>query len=152
MTTRDQSLSCNEVQMAAMARLDGEPAALTPEQVDTHVAGCDACQDALASLTALHARLNRVDYDHLDVDLWSMIHQRVAPGTPRQVLRESWAIVGLAVVLGAWRLAQLLVELPAPVVNSVVPLVVIVLVLRQLTGDPFAIRVASHQLQREGMS
>ena len=138
--------------MAAMARLDSEPAALTPEQVDAHIAGCDACQDALAGLTTLHAQLNRVDYDHLDVDLWPMIHRRVAPSTSRRVLRESGAVVGLAVVLGAWRLAQLLVELPAPVVNSVVPLVLIVLVLRQLTGDPFAIRVTSHQLQREGTS
>ena len=138
--------------MAAMARLDGEPAALTPEQVDAHIAGCDACQDALAGLATLHARLNRVDYDRLDVDLWPVIHRRVAPRTSRQLLRESGAIVGLTVMLGAWRLAQLLLELPAPVVNSVVPLVLIVLVLRQLTGDPFAIRVTSHQLQREGTS
>ena len=138
--------------MAAMARLDGEPAALTPEQVDAHIAGCDACRDALAGLATLHARLNRVDYDRLDVDLWPVIHRRVAPRTSRQLLRESGAIVGLTVVLGAWRLAQLLLELPAPVVNSVVPLVLIVLVLRQLTGDPFAIRVTSHQLQREGTS
>jgi anti-sigma factor RsiW len=138
--------------MAAMARLDGEAPALTPEQVDAHIAGCDACQHALAGLTTLHTQLNRVDYDHLDMDFWPIIHQRVAPSTPRRPLRESWAIVGLAVVLGAWRLAQLLVELPAPVVNSVVPLVLIVLVLRQLTGDPFAIRVASRQLQREGTS
>lgn len=152
MTTRSHSLSCDEVQMAAMARLDGEPAALTPEQVDAHTAECDACRDALAGLTTLHARLNRVDYDRLDVDLWPAIHRRVAPRTSRQLLRESGAIVGLTVVLGAWRLAQLLLELPAPVVNSVVPLVLIVLVLRQLTGDPFAIKVTSHQLQREGTS
>lgn len=138
--------------MAAMARLDGERAALMPEQVDAHVAGCGACQDALASLMRQHAQLNRLDYDHLDVDLWPTIHQRIVPRTSGQVWRESGPIVALAVVLAAWRLAQLLVELPAPVVNSVVPLVLIVLVLRQLTGDPFAIRVASHQLQREGTS
>jgi hypothetical protein len=84
------------------------------------------------------------------VDLWPMIHRRIAPSTPHQVLRESGAILGLTVVLGAWRLAQLLLDLPAPVVNSVVPLVLIVVVLRRLTGDPFAIKVSSHQLQREG--
>jgi predicted anti-sigma-YlaC factor YlaD len=83
MTTRNHSLFCEEVQMAAMARLDGEAPALTPEQVDAHIAGCDACQDALANLTTLYARLNRVDYDHLDMDLWPMIHQRVASSTPR---------------------------------------------------------------------
>jgi hypothetical protein len=150
MTTRSKSLSCDEIQMAAMSRLDGEPAELTPELVDAHTASCAACQDALAGLTTLHAQLSRVDYHHLDVDLWPMIHRHVAPSKSRQVLRESAAIVALTVVLGAWRLAQLLLDLPAPVLNSVVPLVLIIVVIRQLTGDPFAIQVTSHQLQREG--
>ena len=138
--------------MAAMVRLDGEPAALTPDQVDAHIAGCDACRHAVAGLTTLHAQRSRVDYGHLDVDLWPLIHRRVAPSPSQQVVRESGALVGLTVVLGAWRLTQLLFDLLAPVVNSVVPLVLIVLVLRQLTRDPFAIRVTSHQLQWEGTS
>ena len=160
MTTRNESLSCDDVQMAAMARLDGEPAGLTSDQVDAHVTGCDTCRAALADLTTLYAALDRVADDQLDVDLWPTIHRRIAPSTPHHrvasslglpaVLRESRAILGLAVVLGAWRLAQLLLDVPAPVVNSVVPLVLIVVMLRRLTGDPFAIKVSSHQLQREG--
>jgi hypothetical protein len=71
-------------------------------------------------------------------------------GRPRGARREVGAIVGLTAVLVAWRLAQLLLDLPAPVVNSVVPLVLVVLVLRWLVGDPFAIRLSSHQLQQEG--
>ncbi len=75
--------------MAAMARLDGESAGLTSEQVNAHLAGCDACQGALAGLTTLHAKLNRVEYyDHPDVDLWPMIHQRVASSSPHHALRE----------------------------------------------------------------
>jgi hypothetical protein len=136
--------------MAAMARLDGEPAGLTSDEIDAHVTGCDTCHAALADLTMVYAKLDRLDYDQLDVDLWPMIHRRVAPSTPRQMLREGRAILGLAVILGAWRLAQLLLDLPAPVVNSVVPLVLIVVMLRRLTGDPFAIKVSSHQLQGEG--
>jgi Putative zinc-finger len=137
--------------MAAMARLDGEPAGLTSEQVDAHIAGCAACQGALDGLTTLHANLNRGDYyDHLDVDLWPVIHRRVDPRSPHPVLRESVAILGLAAVLGGWRLAQLLLDLPAPVVNSVVPLAMIVVVFWRFAGDPFAIRVSPHQLEREG--
>ena len=79
-----------------------------------------------------------------------MIHQHVASSSPHRVLRESRAILGLSAALGAWRLAQLLLDLPAPVVNSVVPLALIVVVLWYFTGDPFAIRASSQQLQREG--
>ncbi len=138
--------------MAAMARLDGEAAALTPEQVDAHLAVCDACRDAVASLTTLQTQLDGVDYEHLDTDLWPEVQRRVAQGMSRPGVRESRAIIGLAIVLGAWRLAQLLAGLPAPVINSLVPLVLIVVVLRQVIGDPFGIRVTPHQLQQEGTS
>jgi hypothetical protein len=136
--------------MAVLARLDGEPARLTPEEVDAHTASCGACQTALAGLTALHAALDRVDYERLDVDLWPTVQRRLAPGSSYR--REGAAILGLAAVLVAWRLAQLLLDWPAPVVNSVVSLAMIVVVLRRLTGDPFAIRSASHLLQQEGVS
>ena len=51
-----------------------------------------------------------------------------------------------------WRLAQLLFDLPAPVVNSVVPLALIIIVLWRFTGDPFAIRDTPLQFGPEGAS
>jgi predicted anti-sigma-YlaC factor YlaD len=151
MTTM-QPHSCDEVRMAALARLDGELAGLTSAEVDAHVAGCRSCQTVLAGLTTLHADLGRVDYERLDVDLWPALRQHVTVSRPPRALREGWAIAGLAAVLLGWRLAQLLVDLPSPVVNSVVPLVLTVVVLRWLTGDPFAIQLSAHQLQRKGVS
>ena len=43
MTTGD-SPRCAEVRMAALARLDGESADLSSEEIDGHIAGCRACQ------------------------------------------------------------------------------------------------------------
>lgn len=151
MTNELQPPSCDEVQMAALARLDGEPARLTPEEVEAHAAGCGACHAALASLTALHTALDRVDYERLDVDLWPAIRQQLRPDASHQGV-ETRALLGLAAALVAWRGAQLLLDLPAPVVNSIVPLALIVVVLWRFTGDPFAIRTSSHVLQQEGGS
>lgn len=137
--------------MAALARLDGEPARLTFAEVDAHAAGCGACQEALAGFTALHGSLDRVDYERLNVDLWPAVRQGLAADASYRTA-EFRALVGLTAALVAWRLAQLLFEWPAPVVNSIVPLVLIVVVLRRLTGDPFAIRSSSHLRQQEGMS
>ena len=152
MSTNSKStgMMCDDVQMAVLARLDGEEAALTPAEVDAHVVSCDVCRAAIADLTALHATLDRVSYGELDVDVWPMVRSHIATTSPQILRRERGALVGLAVGLGAWRLAQLLLDLPAPVVNSVVPLTLIVLVLWRFTGDPFAIRVAPLQLEREG--
>jgi len=151
MTTEIQPPGCDEVRMAALARLDNEPARLTSEEIDAHTAGCGACQAALAGLTALHASLEHVDYERLNVDLWPAVRQRLDAESSRRTA-EIWALLGLTAALVAWRLAQLLIEWPAPVVNSIVPLALIVVVLRWLTGDPFAIRSSSHLGQQEGVS
>lgn len=151
MTTDFQPPRCDEVRMAALARLDGEPAHLTPAEVDAHTASCGACQAALAGFTALHGALDRVDYERLDVDLWPAIWQRLPAGSSYRAA-EIAALLGLTAALVAWRLGQLLLEWPAPVVNSIVPLALIVVVLRWLTGDPFAIQSSSHLRQQEGVS
>jgi hypothetical protein len=141
-------LTCDDVQMAVLARLDGEAAVLTPADIDAHVASCNACRAAVADLRTLHANLDRVVHGGLNVDLWPMVRSRMPAPSPHLLHRERGAIMGLAAGLGTWRLAQLLLDLPGPVVNSVVPLALIVLVLWRCTGDPFTIRVTPLQPER----
>jgi len=137
--------------MAALARLDGEPAPLTGAEVEAHIATCGDCQAAVAELTALHGALDRLDYERLDQQLWPAIRQQLTAGSSYRAA-ETVALLGLAAALVGWRLCQLLLDWPAPVVNSIVPLILVVLVLRRLSGDPFAIRSASHLRQQEGVS
>lgn len=151
MTVPIQPPGCDEVRMSVLARLDGERASLTSEEADAHTASCGACRAALADFTALHGALDRVDYERLDVDVWPTVRQRLEADASYRAA-ESGALLVLTAALVAWRLAQLLLEWPAPVINSIVPLALIVVVLRWLTGDPFAIRTSSRLLQQEGVS
>jgi predicted anti-sigma-YlaC factor YlaD len=153
MTTRDIPI-CEQVQMAAMAHLDGERADLTAAEVETHLAACAECRTAVAALATVHSRLNGLDdesLDPLEVDVWPGVHNALTSGAPH-AQPERQFVLALASVLVLWRLAQLSIDLPAPVVNSVVPFALTVLVLWRVTGDPFAIQVTTHQLQREGVS
>ena len=75
-----------------------------------------------------------------------------SPPTRRLGRQRFAALLGLTAALVAWRLAQLLLDWPAPVVNSIVPFALVVVVLWRLTGDPFAIRSSSHLRQQEGVS
>jgi len=143
--TMTESRSCDEFQMAAMAVLDGEVATLAADEIDAHVSNCDVCGAALAGLTSLNTAMTHVSFDGPAVDLWPTIRASVAPAAKRQTARDMRVIVGLAMAIGGWRLAQLLVDLPAPVVNSTVPLVLVVLALWRFVGDPFAIQVSSHR-------
>ena len=151
MTTED-SPRCAEVRLAALARLDGESAELSAEEIDGHIAGCRACQLALAGLSSVHAGLGRMDFERLDVDLWPSIASHVRASRPHRSRWEHGVILGLTAVLVAWRLAQLLIDVPAPVVNSIVPLALIVIVLRWIARDPFALQVSSSQFQEKGAS
>lgn len=150
MTTRDIPM-CERIQMAATAHLDGERADVTPAEVAAHLAGCAECRAAVAALATLQTRLNGLDYESLDVDVWPGV-QTAIMSSGSQAPPERQFVLALASVLVLWRLAQLSIDLPAPVVNSVVPLALTVLVLWRVTGDPFAIQVTTHQLQREGVS
>ena len=142
--------SCEQLQMAAMARLDGEHADLTAAEVAAHLAACAECRATVAALTALQTPLNRLDYEQLDIDVWPAVRRGIGPGAP-PVRSESRFVLALVAMLALWRLAQLSIDLPAPVVNSVVPLALTVLVLWRVVGDPFAIQVTTDQLQRESV-
>ena len=159
MTTRDMRI-CEQVQMAAMAHLDGEQANLTSEDIDAHVAGCAECRAVVAAMTTLQSQLNALDDESLDpleplepleFDVWPGVHNAITSDVAH-AQPERRFLLALASVLVLWRLAQLSIDLPAPVVNSVVPFALTVLVLWRVTGDPFAIQVTTHQLQREGVS
>jgi hypothetical protein len=135
--------------MAVWARLDGESSDLTQADVETHVSTCTECRTALTEAARVHRGLGRVDYERLDVDLWSRLRPAIASSARHKQAYEGQALFGLTAVLVAWRLAQLLLDLPAPVLNSIVPLALVVFVLWRLAGDPFAIRVSAHQFRQE---
>jgi predicted anti-sigma-YlaC factor YlaD len=148
--TNDELSACEQVQMAAMAHLDGERASLTPDEVGAHLAGCAECRAAVAALAALQPPMNNFEYESLDVDVWPAVREGIASDAP-QALPERRFVLALGAALAVWRLAQLSIDLPAPVVNSVVPLALVVFVLWRAIGDPFAIQPTTNRLQREGV-
>lgn len=138
--------SCEEVLMAALARMDGEVAAIPADEVARHIAGCRACQEEITALTGLHADLTHADFEWIDADLWPGLAGRLDAGAlSRSRRRLTVAFLVLAVIVG-WRVAQLLLDVPAPVVNSIVPLALVAILLRSLTRDPFAICLTPQQL------
>jgi len=100
--TRARDQRCDTVQMAAMARLDGESAPASGDEYDTHVAGCEECRDVIAAMTRLHAELDSVSYDTALTDLWPAIQGRIV----RRRLagaRERLGFGVLAALVLVWR-------------------------------------------------
>ena len=143
--------ACEDVRIAVWALRDGESASIGQSEIDDHLTTCAECRAAVAGFERLDRDLSRVDYERLDADLWPELRPAIATlSRPDKV--SPGALLGLIVLLVAWRAAQLLLDLPVPVVNSLVPLACVVFVLWRLAGDPFAICVTPHQFRQERAS
>ena len=137
--------------MAVWALRDGESAGIGQSEIDDHLTTCAECRAAAAGIERLGRDLSRVDYERLDTDLWPELRPALATFSRPDTV-SAGAFPGLIAVLVAWRVGQLLLDLPAPVVNSIVPLACVVFVLWRFVGDPFAIYVAPHQFRQEHSS
>lgn len=143
--------ACEDVRMAVWALRDGESASMGQAEVDDHLTTCAECRTAVAGIELLDRNLSRVHYERLDADLWPELRPAIATlSRPERV--SAGALLGLIAVLVAWRIGQLLLDLPAPVVNSIVPFACVVFVLWRLVGDPFAISVTPHHFRQERTS
>jgi hypothetical protein len=146
-TARDER--CDKVQLAAMAKLDAEFEPLRGDEDDAHVADCEQCREAIAGMTRLHARLDALSDDPAASDLWPAIHSRIVHRRSLCSARERLAFGAVAVLVLAWRTAQLVFEVPVPVLNGLVPLAVAILVGWWVAGDPLAIQSVVLEEQQE---
>ena len=82
------------------------------------------------------------------VDLWPSVAARIQPSASTAATQRLW-LIGAAVL--AWRLLELLVDLPLPLLHPLVPLAAAALALKQIAGDPFAIETFPSELHKRGI-
>jgi len=131
-----------------MAATDGEVDAASAADRD-HLTGCSSCQQWLSDLEAMDGRLRRLAYPDARVDLWASVETRI-----REIEEKPDALRRLRVIgslLLAWRLLQLLIDLPLPALHPLVPFAALAAALWQLAGDPLAVRTFAPELQKRGL-
>lgn len=128
--------NCDDVLMAAMALADGEEAALSEAQVDTHLAGCEACRLELElageAVRVLEARGRRIR----EPDLWPGIEKRISAGAAPSTL-VFWA---LGAVLVGYKLIELLPEEAPAYAYRIVPLIIVAAAFIFIRENPFKIK------------
>jgi hypothetical protein len=130
-----------------MAAMDGETEAASPAD-RAHLADCAWCRQWWNELEEFGNRLQRIGYPEPRVDLWTSIQPRIHEhdATP-DVSRGLWAIGTLVL---AWRVIQLMIDLPLPVLHPLVPMAAVAAALWRLAGDPLAVKTFAPELQRRG--
>ena len=139
--------ACDEVLLAVMASLDGETPALPADRIEAHMSGCAECRAAVATMKAFQPQLAELTLSGPATDLWPAVGRRIER-QPAQA--RGWlAFVLVAGICVVWRTGQLVLDLPLPVLNAIVPLFLSILLARRLVGDPLAISDTTPDLRQE---
>ena len=141
---------CERARLELMAALDGETAerasAHHPD-ARQHLASCSACGQWLKEFEALNRRFEGAVYPAHE-DLWPALQPRLQrPVSQVPVMNRLWVAAGIVL---AWRALQLLVDLPHPVANLLIPLAVVAAALWQLSRDALAIQTFAPELEKRG--
>lgn len=141
---------CERARLELMATLDGETSggAQAPHpDARQHLQSCAACGRWMQDFEALNRRFEGVSYPARE-DLWPALEPRLQrPVTAVPVMDRLWVAAGIVL---AWRSLQLLVDLPYPVVNLLIPLAIVVAALWQVSRDALAIQTFAPELEKRG--
>jgi predicted anti-sigma-YlaC factor YlaD len=142
-------MDCERVRLDLMAAFDGERPSGTEPGADArqHLASCAACSRWLQDLESMTRRFDDVSYLGTNEDVWPAVQRRLQLSD--MALPATRLYVIGALVLG-WRALQLLIDLPLPLLQSVIPLAAVVAALWQRARDPLAIRTFVPELQKRG--
>jgi hypothetical protein len=142
---------CERIRLELMAALDREPA---PPGGDArpdshqHLASCSSCRHWLKDLESINSRFQEASYPATQLDLWAAVESRVRqPDSGLTGTRRLW-LVGTLVF--GWRVAQLLTDLPLPLLYPVVPLVGAVAAMWLIARDLLTIETFAPELEKRG--
>lgn len=142
------TVDCERVRRVLMAALDGEgqpPAG----QDQAHLATCASCAQWLEDMRSAAAGVQALTYPAVTKDLWPAVERRIQAHAQRRPL-PGWVWPLGAGVLG-WRVLQLFVDLPIPVLHPIGQLVAVVIALWLMTGHFLAIETSAPELQKRGV-
>jgi hypothetical protein len=143
---------CQQVRLDLMASFDHEAAPGSAERDSVarrHLATCAACDQWWQALASVDRKVATLSYPPTEVDLWPAIDRALQPSPSRQpAWRRLYVLIGLMLI---WRALQLVVDLPLPMWQSIISVVIVLTALWQLARDPVAIQTFAPELQKRGV-
>jgi predicted anti-sigma-YlaC factor YlaD len=134
------NIHCEKAGMAMIAELDGEETDISPEQVASHLAVCDACRQEFEEMKNSVNLLKKQKRRELSANLWASIEQRLEAKT-KTVSETKWQFfLLLGSFLIACKLLEILPELDFGFFFKFTPIVVVAVLFMLLKENPFKIK------------
>jgi predicted anti-sigma-YlaC factor YlaD len=147
----NSSTECERVRLALMAALDREPDSTGGDvrsDSHEHLASCSSCRRWLKDLESMNSRFQNVSYPAAKVDLWATVEGRVRHRERGLAVTHRLWLIGTLVVV--WRAAQLLTDLPVPLLYPIVPLVGAMAAVWLVARDLLTIETFAPELEKRG--
>jgi predicted anti-sigma-YlaC factor YlaD len=139
---------CEHARLQLMAAIDGEiDTASTADR--EHLSSCSSCEQWVDDLEAMDGRLRRLVYPAARVDLWASVSAGIRELAEKPDATGRLWFIGSLVL--AWRVLQLVIDLPLPALHPLVPFAAATAALWQLAGDPLAVKTFAPELQKRGV-
>jgi anti-sigma factor RsiW len=142
------NIECERARRTLMASLDGEGDPPTGPDRE-HLTTCAECRRWQAEMQSVIARIQQLSYPAVAADLWTAVEPRI--GEPAQQRRLPRWLVPAGVVVLAWRVLQLFVDFPIPVLHPIGQLAAVVVALWLIAGHLLAIETSAPELQKRGV-
>ena len=91
--------ACEEIQLAAMALADGEKAAISPSEIEEHLAGCSECRRELEGMEVLRRLFEQQRRPEHTEELWPVIAPKLSKPARSSGAAAIWPYALLVFVL-----------------------------------------------------
>lgn len=129
--------TCENVLMAMMAVFDGEKTEFSPEQLNSHLAGCKNCRDRIEQMQNTFNLLKSQKRLEQDADLWFAVEKRIGAQTASRISLKPFVLLGIFLV--GYKLLEMLPDDGFGLWFKLVPLVFVIALFGFLKENPFKI-------------
>jgi len=133
-------MNCQEVQLAAMALMDGEEPPLSLSDIEAHLAICAACQHKVKGLQELARLWSSQSRRACPVDVWPQIAGSLPPLRSHSAWSERRWLSVLVLALIVFKLFEFIPDRRLAIWVQLLPLLIAAAVFPLLGQNPFHIK------------
>jgi len=134
-----KDMNCEDILIQKSALLDGEKAELSDEQINAHLAECEACRRQIEQMENTIVLLKRQKRGEQDADLWSAIEKQIGAQSEAVSPLKWQPFAALGVFLVIYKLLEMLPERDPGWALKIVPFILVAVLFGFLKENPFKI-------------
>lgn len=129
--------NCENILMAMAAVFDGEKTEFSPEELNSHLAGCRNCRQEIEEMQNTFNLLKNYERAMRDEDLWSGIENRIGAEKSSAISLTPFVLLGIFLV--GYKLLEMIPAEDFGFVFRFVPLVFVIVLFVFIRENPFKI-------------